>query len=117
MIFDDKKKLTTILSASSILKILLPERQLNEKIYYSYENLLTGLNSTNWIKLYILWELSLIRDLGFGDNFPYENSKINNDNEIKKALNFNRKLLMENFIIPNKLKFPLFRNVLEKYFN
>jgi DNA repair protein RecO (recombination protein O) len=115
--FDDKKKLTTILSASSILKILLPERQLNEKIYYSYENLLTGLNSTNWIKLYILWELSLIRDLGFGDNFPYENSKIKNDNEIKKALNFNRKLLMENFIIPNKLKFPLFRNVLEKYFN
>ena len=115
--FDDRKKSTTILSASSILKILLPERQLNEKIYYSFENLLAGLNSKDWIQLYILWELSLIRDLGFGDNFPYENSKINNNNQIKKALNFNRNLLMENFIIPNKLKFPLFRNILEKYFN
>ena len=38
-----------------------------------------------------------------------------NDN-IKKALMFNRNLLMENFIIPHGLKFPLFRSILENYF-
>ena len=39
-----------------------------------------------------------------------------NDN-IKKALIFNRNLLMTNFTIPNRLKFPLFRNILENYYS
>ena len=37
--------------------------------------------------------------------------------EIKEALSFNKKLLMENFIIPNHLRFPISRNILEKYYN
>jgi len=54
----------------------------------------------------------LIKELGFEDNV-----KNNNNENIKKALLSNRNLLMENFIIPNRLKFPLFRNILENYFN
>jgi len=38
MFFDDKKRSICILTACSILKILLPERQLNKKIYNSFEN-------------------------------------------------------------------------------
>ena len=109
--FDDKKRSACILSATSILKILLPERQINKKIYNSFENMLIGLKSDNWIKLYINWELSLIKELGFEDNL-----KINYSSNIKQALTFNRNLLMENFIIPNRLKFPLFRSILENYF-
>ena len=109
--FDDKKRSVCILSATSILKILLPERQINKKVYSSFENMLINLKSDNWIKLYINWELSLIKDLGFESNL-----KINYNDDIKKALKFNRDLLMENFIIPNSLKFPLFRNILENYF-
>ena len=37
--------------------------------------------------------------------------------EIVEALRFNKNLIMENFIIPNRLKFPLSRNILEKYYN
>ena len=107
-----KKKTVCILSATSILKILLPERETNKKIYNSFENMLNGLKLNNWINLYINWELSLIKELGFEDNV-----KNNNNENIKKALLFNRNLLMENFIIPNRLKFPLFRNILENYFN
>ena len=141
--FDDKKRSICILSATSILKILLPERQINEKIYSSFEKMLSQLNSENWINLYIYWELSLIKNLGFETNFLGEpNSLIKNDNsieinnsffriprmltnknvkiyykhEIKEALIFNKNLLMENFIVPNKLKFPLFRNILENYY-
>ena len=95
----------------SILKILLPERQINKEIYVSLEKLLNDLKFNNWIKLYIDWELTLIKELGFGDNL-----KINHANNIKQALTFNRDLLMENFIIPYRLKFPLFRNILENYF-
>ena len=112
LFFDDKKKTVCILSATSILKILLPERETNKKIYNSFENMLNGLKFNNWINLYINWELSLIKELGFEDNV-----KNNNNENIKKALLSNRNLLMKNFIIPNRLKFPLFRNILENYFN
>ena len=142
--FDDKKRSICILSASSILKILLPERQLNRKIYNSFENLLNKLCYDNWIKLYIFWELSLVKELGFEINLPDKKNFTNSANytvavnnkvfkiprllfesndmkvskdEIKEALIFNKSLLMENFIFPNKIKFPLSRNILEKYFN
>ena len=109
--FDDKKRSVCILSATSILKILLPERQVNNKIYNFFENMLADLRSDNLIKIYINWELSLIKELGFEANL-----KTNYNDDIKTALTFNRNLLMENFIIPNRLKFPLFRNILENYF-
>ena len=112
LFFEDKKRTVCILSATSILKILLPERETNKNIYNSFESMLNGLKSENWINLYINWELSLIKELGFEN--VVKNKK--NDN-IKKALSHNRNLLMENFIIPNRMRFPLFRNILENYFN
>ena len=109
--FDDKKRSVCILSATSILKILLPERQINIKIYNFFESMLAELKSENWINVYINWELSLIKELGFETDL-----NTNSINDIRKALIFNRNLLMKNFIIPNRLKFPLFRNMLENYF-
>ena len=108
--FDDKKKIACILSATSILKILLPERETNKKIYKSFEYLLSDLKNNNWINSYIKWELSLIKELGYEENLEkiFDNTK--------KALIFNKTLLMKNFIVPNKLKFPLFRNILESFF-
>ena len=144
MFFDDKKRSICILAASSILKALLPEHQINKKIYNSFENLLNKLSSNNWIRLYILWELSLVKELGFEINLPnVKNSSnftnytfsINNNTykipkllfehnyenatktEIIEALAFNKNLLLENLILPNKIKFPSSRNILEKYFN
>ena len=141
--FDDKKRTVCILSAASILKILLPERQINEKIYNSFEQMLNNLISENWIQFYIHWELSLIKELGFEIDFlnvkdsekKLSNSieingksfkipvmiidktiKKNFNNEIREALIFNKNLLVENFISPNRLKFPLFRNILEDYY-
>ena len=109
--FDDKKRTTCILAASSILKILLPERETNKKIYDSFEQMLISLKFDNWIKFYIEWELSLIKELGYEDDL-----KVHKNNDIKKALIFNKNLFMDNFITPNRLKFPLFRNILENYF-
>ena len=98
--------------------------------------MLNNLKSDNWIKLYIHWELALIKQLGFEINLLRSNNpiKINNklftipnlllknntnknsNTEIREALIFNKNLLMENLIIPNRLKFPLFRNILESYY-
>ena len=144
LFFDDKKKTICLLAAAAILKILLPERQINKKIYLSFDKLIDQLDRDNWIKLYIMWELSLIKELGFEIDFlnkknldTYNNSTIeindkyfkipklllkhNNKNilkdEIKEALTFNKSLLVENFIAPNRLRLPLSRNILEKYYN
>ena len=142
--FDDKKRSICILAASSILKTLLPERQVNKKIFQSFDNFINHLHDKDWIKLYILWELSLIKELGFEVTIPIKKKdstkKINsieingkffkvpeilfnmklNDNsmlDVVEALRFNKNLIIENFLAPNKLKFPLSRNILEKYFN
>ena len=143
LFFDDKKRSASILSAASILKILLPERQINQKIYYSFEKMLNDLKSQNWIELYIHWEFSLIKELGFEINInntkvsknKHDKIRINNkifnipkilsnyyvkkkhNSDIKEALNFNKNLLIENFIHPNNLKLPLFRNILENYYD
>ena len=144
MYFDDKRKSICILAATSILKILLPERQINKKIYLSFEQLTNHFDFDDWIKLYIFWELSLIKELGFEVNFlDFKNSvnHINNTIEIndrffkipkllleqnsknfskvniREALAFNKELLIENFILPYRLRLPLSRNILEKYYD
>jgi len=140
LFFDNKKKAICILSATSILKTLLPERQINKKIYFSFDRLIEQLNHEHWIKLYIFWELSLIKELGFDSNFfkeknidnhiEIDNKKlaipdliIQKDNnsftnfEIQKALIFNKFLIMEYFILPNRLRLPFSRTILEKYYN
>jgi len=140
LFFDDKKRSICILAASSILKLLLPERQINKKIYNLFEEFIVKLKEEDWIKLYILWEISLINELGFeidlngkndfvqslseaDDNFYNVYSLLKNVNkkkfsnsEVLLGLNFTYNLLMENFIIPNKLKMPLSRKILQKYF-
>tara|TARA_Y100000590_G_scaffold468718_1_gene652759 strand:+ start:8177 stop:8827 length:651 start_codon:yes stop_codon:yes gene_type:complete len=135
--FDNKEKSIVLVSATSLLQILLPERQINKKIYKSFENILFSMSQSSWIEQYILWELSLIKELGFEINFLDQSNivSINDKNfkipsfltskskkktsipEIKEALLFNKNLIMENFILPNKLSFPLSRNVLEKYYS
>ena len=144
LFFDDKKRSICILAAASILKILLPERQINKKIYFSFEQLVEQFNHDDWIKLYIFWELYLIKELGFEINFFDKNYYANHINNtikindryfkipqmlleqntkkisqitIKEALSFNKSILIENFIVPNRLRLPLSRNILEKYYN
>ena len=142
--FDNKRKTICILAAISILKVLLPERQINKNIYLSFENLINNFKQDNWIELYILWELSLIKELGYEVNYiELINSKKSSNNtiklnnisvkvpkillnyniknnsniDIKEALLFNNNLLMENFITPSRLKMPLSRRILEKYYS
>ena len=144
VLFDEKKKITAILSASNLLKMLLPERQSNKKIYQSFDSLIDKILNKNWIKDYIFWEFDLIKELGFEVTLPDFDLKNNNslnevqinnkyykvpkiyskndslvfsNNEIRDALVFNKNLLLENFTIPNRLNLPLSRSILERYFN
>ncbi|MDA9091984.1 DNA repair protein RecO, partial [Pelagibacteraceae bacterium] len=58
--FNDKKKTTALLSLSSILNVLLPESQPYKNLYSSLNELLNNFDQTDWIILYIHWELKLL---------------------------------------------------------
>ena len=145
--FNDKIRTSALISLCTILNIVLPEAQPNEKIYRSFEKFLGSINLDNWIILYIFFELNLIKDLGYDpnlksfykknftelelqkikvDNYIYEvpfflisktlPEKISNS-LIKKSLYFTRNIIQNRFFLPNNLKFPNSRILLENYFN
>jgi DNA repair protein RecO (recombination protein O) len=145
--FNDKERTSALISLSSLLNILLPESQPYKEVYKSYERLLNSLNLDNWMILYILFEINLIKELGFDTNLKifYKNNsdsdglkKVNIDGYkyevpfflisqkipeqitkfiIKKSLIFTRSILLNKFFLPNNLIFPKSRIILENYFN
>ena len=101
----------------------------------------------NWIILYILFEINLIKQLGFDTNLTIFQKNLNKMNSfekvdidgyfyevpsflisqeipdnltkelIKKSLTFTRNIFLNKFFIPNNLIFPKSRIILENYFN
>ena len=65
LFFDNKKKLSCLTSAIQLIKVLNAEAQPNEKIFNLIENFFLILNSKEWIKNYIFWELKLFSLLGY----------------------------------------------------
>ena len=144
--FNNKEKTSALLSISNILNIILPDSQPNKEIFNSLNNLVKKFDKNYWIILYVLWELDLIKNLGFDpnldrfseakekkeyiktveiDNINYQVpffllDKIDNfsieKKFIKTALNFNRNLMLNKFFAPNNLVIPKSRIILENYF-
>lgn len=144
--FNNKEKTSALLSISNILNIILPDSQPNKEIFKSLNNLVKKFDKNYWIILYVLWELDLIKNLGFDpnldrfseakekkeyiktveiDNINYQVpffllDKIDNfsieKKFIKTALNFNRNLMLNKFFAPNNLVIPKSRIILENYF-
>ena len=63
--FDHKQKLSCITSATNLIKILTADSQSNIKVYQLIENLFCILDSKDWLKKYIFWELDLLKVLGY----------------------------------------------------
>ena len=144
--FNDKERTSALISACSLLNILLPDSQPNKNIYDSFEKLVNSINLENWIFLYIFFELNLIKELGYDANLTEHSNKLKegdlikikidgyiyeipnylihkkipkgfNNNLIRKSLYFTRQMMLNKFFIPNNLIFPKSRIILENYFN
>ena len=107
--FNDKKRISALISICSILNILLPDSQPNKKIYQSFEKLINSINLENWIYLYIFFEINLIKELGYDTNL-ISHSTVNQSN--KELL----KLKIDGYIyeIPNYL---ITKKIPEKFSN
>ena len=141
--FNNSKKTLCLNSLFSILKILLPENEVQKKIYKSLDIFFGKFNEKNWPLHYLNWEINLIHDLGFGfniesnkflktdknkilnikvDNVDYKipgfivlkNFTNTNMEDVSNGLNFSRNLMENKFFLPNNLRFPYSRKLLEE---
>jgi len=103
--FDHKQKLSCIISAMNLIKILTAESQSNIKVYDLIEKLFLFLKNDDWIKSYIFWELELLKLLGY--DLELENLV---KKDTKDSQNFyyvsssKEKKYVPNFLIEKNLK-------------
>ena len=97
--FDHHQKLSCITSAIHLIKILTAESQSSSKIYYLLENFYLILESENWVKKYIFWELELFKILGYDLELVNLVDKEKVDNKVKYIV----KSKTETKIVPNFL--------------
>ena len=97
--FDNNQKLSCISSAMNLVKLLTADSQKNIKIFTLLEEFYILLNSENWIKNYIFWELELFKSLGY--DLDFEN--LVDEKIIDNKKQYISKSSTEKRIIPNFL--------------
>jgi len=65
LFFENSKKLSCIVSAMNLIKLLTVESQENINIYNLIDHFFLILNSNDWVKEYIFWELKLLELVGY----------------------------------------------------
>ena len=65
LFFDNKQKLSCIVSAMNLVKLLTVESQENINIYNLINNLFLLLKKIDWLKDFVFWELQLLKLIGY----------------------------------------------------
>ena len=98
--FNNQKKLSCIISAMNLIKILTAELQKNKSIYILIDNFYTLLDTENWIKNYIFWELELFKLLGYNLELEKLVEKVVDGNDLKyQSKSLTNKKIVPNFLI------------------
>ena len=103
--FDHKQKLSCITSATNLVKILTADSQSNIKVYQLIENLFFILDSKDWLKKYIFWELDLLKVLGYDLELESLVEKDTIENKtVYYASSSNEKKYVPNFLIDKDIE-------------
>ena len=94
LFFENKKKLSCIVSSMSLVKLLTVENQSNINIFYLIRDFYEFLENQNWINRLIFWELELLKLVGY-------------DLDLKK--------IVKEEIVDNKKSYFVLRNNEKKY--
>ena len=97
--FDDNKRLSCISSAMHLIKLLTAEAQSNKEIFNLIDRFFELLVSESWIQEYILWELELLKLLGY----DLELKNIVKKEIIDDKINYFVKSSTEKKVVPNFL--------------
>ncbi len=97
--FENKKKLMCLASAINLIKLLTVESQENSKIYKLINEFFVILKSKTWIKEYILWELKLLKLVGY----DLELKNIVNKNIVDNKTIYYVQSSKEKKVVPNFL--------------
>ena len=103
--FDHKQKLSCIILATNLIKILTAESQSNIKVYDLINDLFYILKNSNWLKGYIFWELELLKLLGY--DLELENlveKDIVDNNTVYYAMSSTEKKYIPNFLIEKNIE-------------
>ncbi len=111
--FDDKKRSYCLLSISELLNSLLPESQQYKKVFNSLDHFVKNFEHDNWIIIYIYWELSLIKELGFG----FKLNKTSTDDEFLSVNIDNSTYKVPKFIANNELPSKISNKVVSSSLN
>ena len=125
LFFNDRKKLHCITAAMSMIKLLTAENQKNYEIFDVIKELFIILKNEDWIKNYILWELNLLKLVGYDLELKkIANKEFKNDKIQYFVENSNTKKFIPSFLIETNNKdikinelingFKLVTNYLEK---
>ncbi len=103
--FDNNQKLSCIITAINLIKILTVEAQINDKVYELIHKFFLILKDEHWIKKYIFWELELLKHLGY--DLELENlvkKDIVKNETVYYASSSLEKKFVPNFLIEKDLK-------------
>ena len=100
LFFEDKKKLSCIVSSLSLVKLLTVDNQSNANIYKLIEDFYNFLENKNWINKLIFWELELLKLIGYDlelKNIVKE--EIIDDKKLYFVSNSDEKKYIPNFLV------------------
>jgi len=98
--FEDKKKLTCIVSSMGLVKLLTVDNQSNTNIYKLIGDFYIFLENKNWINKLIFWELELLKLIGYDLELKnIVSEEIIDDKKLYFVSNNNEKKYIPNFLV------------------
>ena len=65
-LLDEAARLAALSAAAAVCDRALPEREPHPAAYEGFRALLAALEDEHWAEAYVMWELAILRELGFG---------------------------------------------------
>ena len=103
--FEDPKKLNCVNSAMHLIKLLTADAQVNIKVFDLINQFYKFISGTYWLKEYIIWELELLKVLGYDLKLEsIVNKELKNDEIMYFATSSKEKKNVPNFLIDKNKK-------------
>ena len=113
LFFENKKKLSCIVSSMSLVKLLTVENQSNINIFYLIRDFYEFLENQNWINRLIFWELELLKLVGYDlDLKKIVKEEIFDNKKSYFVLRNNEKKYIPNFIVDKDIEVVDFNQIL-----